>query len=639
LKLKRIIIKNFRSYEDEIQIPVDDFTALIGKNDIGKSTILEAMEIFFNSKLIKLESNDACVHSPNKEVVIGCAFVDFPQEVILDSQSPTTFAEEYLLNSHGELEIHKIFDCSLKTPKETVYSFSYHPKVENVRDLIKLKIGQLKERAMKLGIDLSTIDQRSNPSLRQAIRNQIKDLQLEDQLVPLNEENAKAIWGSIEKLMPQFALFQADRPSNDEDAEVQDPMKFAIGQAIKSVEEDLERIKDTVHRQVIDVATRTLEKLKQMDPALATELAPQFKTEPKWEGLFKLSLTSDDQIPINKRGSGVRRLILLNFFRAEVERKQSAVGSSGVIYAIEEPETAQHPNNQKMLIEALLELSQMENCQVMITTHVPGLAGLIDVGNLRYIELDQVGKRKIIYQDNDVYHKISSQLGVFPDHRVKVLVCVEGPHDIRFLKHIGRMLHTANPIFPDLENDPRIIMLHLGGSTLKDWVSANYLRTLGIPEIHIYDRDEGSQPKYVKEINMVNSRGNQSKAYCTSKREMENYLHPEAITAEYGFQISFSNMDDVPTLVAQLLHQENSEQSWDLLDQTKIKKKVSQAKKRLNDQVAKKITYEQLCAIDNTRDIESWFEAISTLLGVQEIQEMVAPTTEFQTYHSNLDEV
>lgn len=46
MKLKRLIIKNFRSYKDEIQISIDDFTALIGRNDIGKSTILEAMEIF-----------------------------------------------------------------------------------------------------------------------------------------------------------------------------------------------------------------------------------------------------------------------------------------------------------------------------------------------------------------------------------------------------------------------------------------------------------------------------------------------------------------------------------------------------------------------------------------------------------------
>ncbi|MFF3925863.1 ATP-binding protein [Paenibacillus lactis] len=628
MKLKRLIIKNFRSYKEEIQIPIDDFTALIGKNDIGKSTILEAMEIFFNNKLIKLESSDACVHNSDKEVVIGCVFSDFPEQVILDSHSPTSFADEYLLNTQSELEIHKIYDCSLKSPKEAVHALCYHPQAQNANDLIKIKNTDLKKRARELGIDLGTIDQRSNPALRQAIRDQIRELQLEEQLVSLNEENAKSMWGSIQNLLPQFALFQADRPSKDEDSEVQDPMKFAIEQAIKTVEHDLEQIKETVHRQVMDVATRTLEKLRQMDPALATELSPQFKSEPKWEGLFKLSLTGDDQIPINKRGSGVRRLVLLNFFRAEVERKQAAAGTPGVIYAIEEPETAQHPNNQKMLVEALLELSQTENCQVMITTHVPGLAGLIDIKNLRYIEKDFAGNRRITHNDDAVYQRIADQLGVIPDQRVKVFVCVEGPHDIRFLKHVSLMLRNVNPIIPDLENDPRIIMLHLGGSTLKDWVSSNYLKALGIPEVHIYDRDEGAQPKYLSEVKMVNSRGNGSIAFYTNKREMENYLHPAAIAAEYDFELTFTGMDDVPAMVARMQHEANSDNPWDLLDERKMKIKVSQAKKRLNHEVAMKMTYEQLCEIDTNRDVESWFGAIMAILGIHEAHDMAAPSVE-----------
>lgn len=365
-----------------------------------------------------------------------------------------------------------------------------------------------------------------------------------------------------------------------------------------------------------------------MDPALATELAPQFKSEPKWEGLFKLSLTGDDQIPINKRGSGVRRLVLLNFFRAEVERKQAAADTPGVIYAIEEPETAQHPNNQKMLVEALLELSQTESCQVIITTHVPGLAGLIDVKNLRYIEKDVAGNRRIAHNDDAVYQRIADQLGVIPDQRVKVFVCVEGPHDIRFLKHVSRMLRRLNPMIPDLDDDPRIIMLHLGGSTLKDWVSSNYLKSLGIPEVHIYDRDEGNQPKYIKEVNMVNSRGDGSIAFYTSKREMENYLHPAAIEDEFGFELSFSDMDDVPTLVAKMQHEFNSDNPWDLLKENKLKNKVSQAKKRLNHEVAMKMTYEQLCEIDTHREVESWFGAIIAILGILEAHDMAAPTVE-----------
>ena len=49
MKLKAVVLKNFRCYHKETHIPIGDFTALIGKNDIGKSTILEALEIFFMS--------------------------------------------------------------------------------------------------------------------------------------------------------------------------------------------------------------------------------------------------------------------------------------------------------------------------------------------------------------------------------------------------------------------------------------------------------------------------------------------------------------------------------------------------------------------------------------------------------------
>lgn len=555
-------------------------------------------------------------------------FSDLPAQVILDAQTPTNFVQEYLVNSNGELEIRKVYDCNLKNPKEMVFALAYHPKADDTKDLIKLKNAELKGRARTLGIDLSNIDQRSNPELRNAIRNQVGNLQLEEQLIPLNEENAKAVWESMARILPQFALFQADRPSNDEDSEVQDPMKYAISEAIKTVEEDLLRIKETVHGQVLAVAERTLGKLKQMDPALANELAPRFKSEPKWDSLFKLSLTSDDQIPINKRGSGVRRLILLNFFRAEVERKQIESGSTGVIYAIEEPETAQHPNNQKMLVEALTQLSQSENCQVIVTTHVPGLAGLLDVEQLRYIEALPDGKRQITYHDASVYKKIADQLGVLPDSRVKLFICVEGPHDVRFLNHISRMLHNINPLFPDLENDPKIAMFHLGGSTLKDWVSSNYLRGLGIPEIHIYDRDEGVQPKYLAEYNAINRRNDRSKAFITGKREMENYLHPEAIFEEYGFNITFSEMDDVPELVAKTQHEQASEQPWEQLPDIKQKKKVSRAKARLNNEVALRMSYERLCEMDPGKDIESWLQAVTALLIIRESHDMAAPAVE-----------
>ena len=48
MQIKSVILENFRGYRDRRTINISDFTAFIGKNDVGKSTVLEALDIFFN---------------------------------------------------------------------------------------------------------------------------------------------------------------------------------------------------------------------------------------------------------------------------------------------------------------------------------------------------------------------------------------------------------------------------------------------------------------------------------------------------------------------------------------------------------------------------------------------------------------
>ncbi|MFQ9893870.1 MAG: AAA family ATPase, partial [Emergencia sp.] len=110
----------------------------------------------------------------------------------------------------------------------------------------------------------------------------------------------------------------------------------------------------------------------------------------KWADVFKnVSITSDENIPINKRGSGSKRLILLNFFRAEVERRQNDINATSVIYAIEEPETSQHSENQKKLIQALIALANAANTQVIITTHSATIVKELGFNNIRIIRMEE----------------------------------------------------------------------------------------------------------------------------------------------------------------------------------------------------------------------------------------------------------
>ena len=445
MKLKAVVLKNFRCYHAETRINIGALSAFVGKNDVGKSSILEALDIFFNSDAIKMEPLDACVHGDPADVRIGCVFTDLPDELVLDATSTTNLWDEYLLNAEGDLEIHKVWNCNLKKPKESVHAVCSHPTAEQADDLLQLKRDELQQRLAHRRIATESVSQRANPPMRKAIWEDFDDLQLDTVELPLDKEDAKKVWDKLQQSLPTYALFRADRPSRDEDDEVQDPMKAAVKEAIREVEGKLEDIKRAVQERAKDVATATLDKLREMDQNLASELWPEFKEEPKWANLFKLTLTTDDQIPINKRGSGVRRLILVSFFRAAAERKRDEAESPAIIYAIEEPETSQHPHNQRMLLEALAELSEHEACQVILTTHVPGLAGLLPVGSLGHVTRNSEGIVEVHTGEDDIYEVIAEELGVIPDNRVRVFLCLEGPNYILIWSRSARCFTITIP--------------------------------------------------------------------------------------------------------------------------------------------------------------------------------------------------
>ena len=456
MHLKEVIVQNFRGYKHMHRIPIDRLTGFIGKNDAGKSSIFDALAIFFEHKLGKIDESDICVHAEsNGELRIGCVFSDFPDTITIDSTSETTLASEYILNQNGDLEIHKVYrfsEMSLKKPK--TFAIANHPTVDEFDELLLKKNAELKKIGEEIGIDLS-VDRRSNTALRKAIWEKSDNLQLELVEIQLDKEDAKAIWDQLSKKLPEYALFRADRPSTDEDSEVQDPLKISIAQALGEVQEELEIIKDKVKERAFDVANRTIEKLADFDESLASQLTPEFKTDPKWDGLFKLTLTGADEIPINKRGSGVRRMVLFSFFRAEAERVREEHNKGNIIYAIEEPETAQHPDNQCKIIETLQTLANTDGCQIMLTTHVPALAALLPIDSIRYIKPHEDNGRSVCLADDGITKQITSDLGIVPDQRARILVCVEGPHDIQFLKRINKIVNEEDSNLIDIFEDPR----------------------------------------------------------------------------------------------------------------------------------------------------------------------------------------
>lgn len=620
MKLENIRIRNFRCFQSEISISFEDITALIGRNDAGKSTILEALDIFLNEETP--DKFDGSVKGDKKDITLICEFSDIPEEVVIDEDNPTKLETEYLLNTKGNLEIHKTFDGSLQNPKlKSISIFAEHPSSDNVKDLIQLKNSDLKKRAKELKIDLNNVDQTVNAQLRKCIRQNEKDLKTNSVFVPLNENNGAKVWMGLKQYLPIYALFKSDRESTDQDPEAQDPMKVAIKEALKQKEKELNIISDYVKDEVNKIAGATLDKLKEMDSSLSNELKAEITTK-KFDTLFGATIKSDDGIPINKRGSGIKRLILLNFFRAKAEQKMQDEKKPDVIYAFEEPETSQHPNNQILLMNAFNALTT--KAQIIISTHTPILARMLNQKCLRYINVNEDNTREIIFSSDENIKKIIKSIGILPDNNVKLFIGVEGRNDISFLKNISKLLFHESIIKYDLETleiNGEIIFFPLGGSNLALWTSR--LQNLNRPEFHLFDRDTipPAKPKYFSEINEINKREN-CKAICTNKRELENYIHKDAITKVYinnsiDLQLNnnFEDFDDVPDEIAKKVHQKKSKKDWEAdLNDKERSKKISNVKKLLNNEAIKLVTLNMLREIDKDNEILNWFKIMSELM-------------------------
>ncbi len=569
MRLKEIIIENFRGFQGSHRVSVNDLTVFIGKNDVGKSTIFDALAIFFENKLCKIDIADACVFAESEgKIVIGCVFDNLPSKIVLDESFETNLKDEYMLNQNGDLEIHKVYEynrVSGTQPKDRTFAIVNHPSHDDCHDLLQMTNTALKARAKSLKIEVT--DNRKNAELRKAIRQNFEPLELEIGR-PLEltkaKEGAKQIWDQIDKALPDYALFRADRPSTDEDAEAQDPLKIAVKDAIKKFEITLKDIEKNVIDETQDIADRTIEKLKEIAPDLASKLNAENKSDPKWDSLFKLTITGDHGISVNKRGSGVRRLILFSFFRAQAEKLKNENSKSNLIYAIEEPETAQHPDQQRKVIESLIEISESDNNQVMLTTHSPEIASLLPTNSIRFIEdigEDEQKVKKINEPDDDVIGRVVLALGIIAkpsnygvsSNNTKVLVCVEGKTDVTFLKIIGKKFHEENNNIVDIETDARVAIIPLGGTSLQAWEDNRYLESLGLIEIHIYDRDELKADGTYKNqsvIDKINMRTDGSKGYLTDKREIENYYHSDIIKDVllphcHDFDILIDNDSDV----------------------------------------------------------------------------------------------
>ena len=566
MKLIEFKICGFKGYEEEQSIKLDNLIAIVGKNDAGKSTIFEAMDIFFNTE--KVEKND--IHKNTENVVLTAVFDSKDetglekQKVIIDESNETTLGDEYLLNSDKKLEIKKIFKGG--SNKKEIFIVAEHPKDE----LLSKKVTELKEDAKDLDIK---DDKRKSASYRKALREKY-GVELKKQDIKLDKEDGKKIYENLKKSLPRFALFKVDRDSTDQNSEIKDPVNTVLECEIEQIKDKFEELKKELQDKIEDLGKKTVEELKNINKDLASELKPHIKSD--WKKALSFSFTGENDIPINKRGSGTRRLILLGFFKANAKRNER---NENIIYAIEEPETSQHPNHQKMIVDSFKRLSEDGN-QIFFTTHNPQMIrGEVDYENIRYIKDKEITNKL----DFSEFREMSESLGTFKT--IKLFIVVEGKTDETFYKKMSKIISENNKKvlnFEDEEKKGTLVFTIAYGCKNLD-ISKELTKNSDTEAIIICDGDS-----------KVNA-SDDEKIFKLKRKEIENYIDYTVINECLGKELEKNYTEN---------YEENKKEDKEVpLEKSE--------KKPLHKCCYEHITYEKYLNVDGNKEIENMLEEIS----------------------------
>lgn len=579
MKLVKCRIENFRSYEN-VEFNFSDLSVIIGKNDVGKSTLFDALDIFFENN--KASEDDVNINSSENQFSITCFFkIESEMQINIDSsdseQTQTTLESEYLLNQEGLLQIKKIWE---KGKLSKTYIVCNYP-TNWEKPLITLKIQELRKLLSK--------ESEVNQNIKKEIRNFLfsqEALNFIEQEIDIStkETDIVSIYSKLKDKMPNLLLFKADRTNTDKDNEITQITKAITQNAISEIEQKFNDMKENILSDIKDFANATLERLKSFDKDIVKDLTPDI-TSKELSSLFSYEFKSDNGISFNKRGSGVKRLFLLSFFLEDAERKHQ----SNMIYAIEEPETSQHPNYQRIIIESLQKLAQNQGRQILLTTHTPEIVRMVNKENIIFIQKDNESKRIVHHGDEIDTEVLADTLGVLPYLLYQRVIFVEGETDVKFLNNLNDKFECLREIF-DLKTITLIPMR--GGGNVKNWMTEDYLKQSNVKCLYFLDRDDRIED--IEREDLIK----------TKKREIENYYPVNVLEAYFKKKLGVDSV-----------FSDDFKKNWDNMDIAEYVANLKQEKKQFKEadiksmfgdkEIWNQISKDNMQSFD---EIKEWFQ-------------------------------
>lgn len=535
MRLVSMSIENYRGVRQARHIPMGSMSIFVGKNDAGKSIVLNAIATFLNVKEYPIDDID--FNDRSKPVSLEGRFTSDNLKEVVAKKIGTKIKkdegkEEFILDicANNELAIRRVTNKAGKAFDESLLSIIDfdHEDFEMLH--------QKNDEELNMVMGKYTITVPVSGAGRNSKLEKIKHIK---QYCQEKGVKTKTIWipdeYDIGKLLPEIELFKSDYGIEADTA-----FKTSSVTEVKGVFEEELREKG----RLTDVAQKVATEMGKESQAISTlmkEYVPNVRSvtiTPNfvWKDAIKSVDVNfefdDDSKPINmtRKGSGYRRLFMVARFRYLALKKKG----EDVLYAIEEPETFLHPSAQQDLLEALADLSK--DNQVVLATHSPVFAGSSDKSSVVLCEKTEDGSKYSTETDDpDIPKRIIKELGIRPQYNMrdrysKILFC-ESKNDIRFYDAVSNMLLGKGII-----DNPDILALPGGGDSLEDIINIDYFTETSRSLYLLIDSDkhqnEKKQQSNKQRLATFNNLEN-AKGYILNKACIENYYHPKAFERTY----------------------------------------------------------------------------------------------------------
>lgn len=456
MRLARVEIVNYRCHKNT-SIPIYDITVLIGPNDSGKSSVLNALDIFFDI------SRGRTSKKPDIE--------DFYRDARGVQASTLGIICTFINDGEDEVKIKKEFELSMDKsevvgPKWYIFTETY---VEEKFQEIEREINKKRPRKEQLidfiknnlpNINNKKIDKMKIDELKALIREFLHQQKKTKKWIEIKRTN------EVLQSIPRFELYDSNAyedPENYLRKILSSHFNEILNEdEVKNIVSDFEQtLTNKLNERLNELSVFLKNSLANYVPGLKNiAIRPNVDPSKSFVGTIINIKDNRGEHEVIRRGQGLRKLLFVHITQWESKKEKKQL----VIRAYDEPDNSLHYSAQRTFLKAV---TGQENLQVIIATHSIILADMVPFHKIILFRINQDGYAETEFLDpdqikeaEDFIAEVGVSLGIstWEFFFEKAILIVEGLTEETFISAAYRKLYNQTL------KDKGIVLINIGGN-------------------------------------------------------------------------------------------------------------------------------------------------------------------------------